>query len=656
MTVAYRTGATGQANATSLTTTIPAPAVAGDVAIAVMSNGSTSDNVTAPPGWTQYGSTLTTQSQLTKTFYKVLTSGDIGVAQTWTRSALGKFVVVIQVYSGVDTANPIGGSSQVGYANTTATARLTPTYAYTGRSIEWAATRGADPGPWTIPATHGNAVQVNQAGTGAGTLVVADSTSDLDGNNTFTSSSQPQASTGGVWLNPGTPPPPAAGTVNRLWQGALTADGFSVTAKTGGATSLVLEVATDSAFTAPVGTFGPIVPNATGYATFAATGLAADTRYYYRVSDTPTGGSSTVISEVGRARTKPGAAVVPSFSFAVSSCVTTNATDAVALESIRAWDPLFMVHVGDFHYMSSESTDPAVHAANWESQISGVSQYGPMLRDVPTYYTFSDHEAGGDNADAGAWTQPVHDAYAYATPHAPFLDTRSPAVTLDQSWSVGRVGFYLLDDRSAERSPGGATDDASKTMLGAAQKARLKAWLTDGQQPLKVIIGDQPWMGAFTANKLDAWWSYGTERQELIDYIAANNVNVVMAHGDAHTLGYTPGASNSWGGFPVFCCSQLAQVGGGYNLSTFTEMYNTTNTVRGSQYMRFTVADDGTTITLTASGWDAITETEKISGTHTVSTIAPPLVTVWDGAAELPATLSVVGSGVEVPVIGVGVT
>lgn len=452
------------------------------------------------------------------------------------------------------------------------------------------------------------------------------------------------------WWGPFAAPAAQPGSTDRVWVGAPTTSGFAVVSKTVAATSLRLAVSTSADLSNPTW-FGPLAPANGGYATHTVTGRAADTRYYYGVYDTPSGGTETLISAVGKVRTLP----TPgprSFTFAAGSCVSTNASDAVALGDIRTWDPLFFVHLGDFHYKSSQSTDPAAHAADLESQILAVPEYRPLLRDVPTFYAFSDHEAGPDNADPDVWTQPFHNAIAYAVPHLAYGDTRSPAVTHDQSWSVGRVGFFLMDDKSSDRSAGAAaTTDTTKTMLGAAQLARLLAWIGDGQNVLKVILSDQPWMGAASTTPPDKWWSYAAERQKIIDRVNATGAKVVLVHGDAHAMGYaTPAANSAYGAFPVFSTAPLAQVGGGYNLGLLTAVYNTTTSARGSQYARFTVTDNGTDVALTFSGWDAKNGVERMSYTYTVSptgeawlydgtslassTRLDPLL--WDGAALAP--------------------
>ena len=424
------------------------------------------------------------------------------------------------------------------------------------------------------------------------------------------------------WWGPFAAPVAQPGTLNRTWLGAPKTTGFTVCSKTVNATSLRLAVSTASDLSNPTW-FGPVAPANGGYAMHVATGLTAGTRYYYGLYDTPAGGTESLISTAsGRARTLPPSGP-QNFTFATGSCVSTNATDAVSLEDIRVWDPVFFAHLGDFHYKSGQYTDAASHAADLEAQILAVPEYRPLLRDVPTFYTFSDHEAGPDNADPNVWTQPLHDAVAYAVPHLPYGDTRSPAVTHDQTWSVGRIGFFMVDDRSNDRSTGAADpSDTSKTMLGAAQLARLLAWIGDGQHSVKVMLCDQPWMGPASNTYQDKWWSYAVERQTIINRVQQVGVPFMLIHGDAHSLGYATAAKNAnYGGFPVFCGSPLAQVGGGLNLSEFSGTYNTTTSVRGSAYGRFTVTDTGTTISIAFSGWDAKNATERLAYTYVVNTV-----------------------------------
>jgi alkaline phosphatase D len=129
---------------------------------------------------------------------------------------------------------------------------------------------------------------------------------------------------------------------------------------------------------------------------------------------------------------------------------------------------------------------------------------------------------------------------------------------------VGRVRFLLTDSRSA-RSPRGAPDDGSKTLLGRAQKEWLKAEIraSKGRFPLVVWANPVPWIGEGPG---DDWSRYAAERRELADFIAAEGVRLCMLSGDAHMLAIDDGSHSGYAsaggpGFPVFHAAPLDRPG-----------------------------------------------------------------------------------------------
>jgi alkaline phosphatase D len=98
---------------------------------------------------------------------------------------------------------------------------------------------------------------------------------------------------------------------------------------------------------------------------------------------------------------------------------------------------------------------------------------------------------------------------------------------------AGPADVYVLDARS-HRSPNSAPDNAAKTMLGATQKADLKAWLSASTAPFKFIVSSVPFSDFGTTNS-DSWRGFTTERSELFDYIRDNRIGgVVLISGDQH--------------------------------------------------------------------------------------------------------------------------
>lgn len=635
MTVEFVTSVANEANGTSFTTTISSPAAAGHYALAFFAYN-TQTGLTIPSGWTLIDS-VSTQSETLQVYGKVLTSGDIGVAQTWGATpGPAKFSVAIAVYSGVDTTTPIGGkATPVGYT-TSGASRVSPSISgVVYRLICAAATKGSTPGSWTVPSGFTKRVEIVEAGGGALTTAVADSTTDLDGGDTWSvASAQAQAQLMSLWLNAGSVTP-TAGTEVQKWVGAPTSTGFEVVSKVSGATSVRLAYSTDSGMASP-SYVAAQTPNGSGRVKHVVTGLNPNTRYYVQLADTPSGGSETLIGSIGTIKTlqTKGVPFSGTRKVVVGGCIFTGADASRSLNNATAWGCDWGHFNGDFFYNGVETSVVSDHEGRWDTQLAAVPGLKAYIAaGVAARYNVSDHDCGlTDNGDSNnAWTAANILAYKNLVPYGSLKDP-SGTVARDQQWDDGRVSYYMIDVRNTDRSPGANAQSSSKTMLGAAQLARLIDWLDNDPQPFKVIIGDTALMGSpDIVNKTDWWPSYDNERTTVAGRIAAAQArgqHVEYWHGDSHLVGYATSTKNTWWNCPVLCAAPHFNDGGGRNLSTFTAYFNN-NSAAAEEYGRVTFTDDGTTITRTFSGWDAITDTEKVNN---VEAFTPPAQPVNRGA------------------------
>lgn len=423
---------------------------------------------------------------------------------------------------------------------------------------------------------------------------------------------RPAVSDGGyIGINP---------TPLSLIAGAPTSSGFQVVSKMVGATSLRLKVATDAALTQNVQYVAAQTPDSYGYVRHVAGGLSPATRYYCQVADTPLGGSETLAGSVATIKTLPPSGSPQSFRLAIGSCILSSLSGVVsptaAIDDLVTWNADLNVMTGDFGYFNPSATDVPTQVATYEQMMAYFS-VANILANGWGFYNRSDHDSTNvDNGDSNnAWTAANIQAALEVFPWGTLGDTRQPTVGLYQSWVIGRVRFIQIDQRSTDRSPGAATDGPSKTMLGATQLAWLYGQLSQAE-PLKVIIGDNAWMGSPTGGDLDKWWSYDYERQQIIAYMAANRNtvgNVLWIHGDDHCVACCPGSSNTWGGFPVYCAAPIRNLGAAVpNVSaTFPQFYNNAG---GDcrQYGRVTFTDTGSAITVQFSGWDALNGLQRV--------------------------------------------
>jgi hypothetical protein len=609
-------------------------------------------------------------------FHKIASSSDVALAaasgsytisQTTTTHPFSAAIGVVPV---TDTVHPFDpsdtpGSGQGNASGTTASAASVTTAAAGDLLVYLGANKisgGGVPPAMTLPAGYtyppGVTAQANSSGSGtpnAGVTIGQSSQGPAGATGSVGATFSPaELSIGLLLAIKAAPVVPVPGTVGHMVGGAPTSSGFQVVAKTNGATSVRLAYSTSASMTSP--SFASAQsPDSLGYVRYTVSGLASHTQYYYQLMDTPNGGIETAIGSVGQARTLPPSGSAQSFTVALVSCIAEQDTTAPpALDAAMAdWNGYaadLNIFTGDFDYSGTTSTDTPTQVGIYETQIATYGQLGTMVSQNWGYYCRSDHEAGPDNGDSdNAYTATNIAAAQQVFPQGVLGDTvNTPVHGLYQAWVVGRVRFIMIDIRNTDRSPGSNTDNGSKTMLGATQLAWLQAQLVE-PEPLKVIVSDVAWMGpASITNGPDKWWSYDTERQAILAYIAANAQQVqglMFWHGDTHLVGCTPGTQNAYGGFPVYCAAPMLNVGGGLNTSTFTQFYNNSDG-ECRLYGRISVTDTGTSISVNFQGWDAVAGTAQVQQTDVFPTTAPMSGSgTLGGAPVLPAAAGMSGSG-----------
>jgi len=326
------------------------------------------------------------------------------------------------------------------------------------------------------------------------------------------------------------------------------------------------------------------------------TGLKPDTAYWYAIAVD----DRLDQARQGQVRTFPTGPA--SFSFAFSACARSGSNGQV-FDAIRATDPLFYLVTGDIHYSDISSDDPDRFREELNEVLTRPAQ-STLYRSVPTDYVWDDHDYGPNDGDR---TSPARSAarsvYQQYVPHYP-LAAGTGDVAIYHAFTAGRVRVIVTDTRS-ERDPSSDIDDRDKSMLGAAQKAWFKQQLLDanGQYPVIIWVNSGPWIDEPGTGK-DTWGAYATERQELADFIAQNDITgLLMLAGDAHALAIDDGTNSDYsatqdGGFPVFHAAPLdnhASVKGGpYSEGTSTE---------SGQFGLVSIVDDGgDSVTVTLSG------------------------------------------------------
>jgi alkaline phosphatase D len=344
-----------------------------------------------------------------------------------------------------------------------------------------------------------------------------------------------------------------------VWSGAVTPTSATVRAKLLHASDRVRLLVSPRADLGGAISFGSLeagAPAASNVVSFTVSGLLPDTVYHYAVE-----AEGRIDPARGRFHTFPDRPA--SFRMAFASCADTGSNHPV-FDTIRRLEPLFFLHMGDFHYEDIAKPEPRAYRRAYEAVFASPRQ-SLLYRSVPIVYMWDDHDFGGDNSDG---TNPGRTAarrtYEEYVPHYPLPAGGGP---IYQAFTVGRIRFLVTDLRSA-RSPARSADDAGKTMMGAAQKVWFERELLAAYRAGMLVawVNTDPWIEKKTPGS-DRWGGYSTERREIADFIAGHRVDrLVMLSGDAHMLALDDGSHTDYstrGGaaFPLMHAAALDRRG-----------------------------------------------------------------------------------------------
>ena len=343
------------------------------------------------------------------------------------------------------------------------------------------------------------------------------------------------------------------------------------------------EVATDDAFTDVVASGTAPAVAALGHSVHVdASGLAADTEYWYRFS------LDEFTTAPARTRTFAAEGTMPErFRFAFSSCQNwEQGYYAAYRDLVEEGDIDAFVFLGDYiyEYASGGYADARGRQTGQDFECETVEQYreryalyhgDPLLQDahaaVPWIITWDDHEVDNDYAgdvseqddDRTAFLERRAAAYQAWYEHMPVrLDPPDgPDYEIYRSFAHGDlVRFHVLDTRQyradQQRSApfveqlGDAVqvrdealaNDLGQTILGEAQRT----WLIDGVAASNAVwdvLAQQVFM--FGGNALagsappvivvDTWDGYAADRRAVLDALGTSADNLVVLTGDFHS-------------------------------------------------------------------------------------------------------------------------
>ncbi|GAB1641777.1 alkaline phosphatase D family protein [Krasilnikovia sp. MM14-A1259] len=424
------------------------------------------------------------------------------------------------------------------------------------------------------------------------------------------------------WAKTGWPTSPTAPSIlNGPWSGAVTSTGFTAVYRLSGGSTVRLVASTTLDLAAP--TFSAAVaPDADGFVKLPITGLAPDTLWFYGIE------ADGVVLNAGRGqvRTFPRVGTAASFSVWFGSCqwtVPTDSTYAAILERFGPYGRALMgIHMGDLNYRDWGPTTTAADVVAQHLTSLGSQSMAPHLAKIPFNYLWDNHDWGGDTSDKNAAAGPIVAAQyrrVFPTYPLPASDHRGGY----HSWVIGRVRFIQLDVRSY-RDPQTDPDGPDKTMLGAEQKAWLKARLLD-PQPVKVICGNYYWrQDSVTSGR---WGSYSAEFADLNAFIKANGVRVYVIFGDRHAICADDGSAAGAYGIPQAGGAPIQQGSVAPGEPWSAGYYHTApSTLQAFGWLDIT--DTGATIEIAYQGVTTLDGVTRVQMTTTFDA-ATPLAAVW---------------------------
>ena len=330
-----------------------------------------------------------------------------------------------------------------------------------------------------------------------------------------------------------------APTVEFVWSGALQPTSIHIVAGLSEATDSVrVALTTEASFEDPVFTAYRAVNEASRTVTFPIDSLETGTHYRYAVE--VEGALDTL--KAGTFRT-PLEGPFP-FRIIVGGCSITG-SDRPVFDVIRRQDPLFFLHVGDFHYENLDGEDPEAYRQAYRDVLASPAQ-SALYRSTPIAYMWDDHDYGPNNSDRFSPGQAsAREAYRTMTPHYP-LAAGLGNVPIFQSFSIGRLHFILTDLRSSRRPH--SRFSRVPTMMGERQKDWFKQEILFAKEAGEVIVwvSSVPWI--YRANpRSDSWGGYAEEREEIADFLKENEVeNIFILAGDAHMVAMDDGSNSDF--------------------------------------------------------------------------------------------------------------
>ncbi|MGW2547976.1 alkaline phosphatase D family protein, partial [Kitasatospora sp. NPDC001574] len=265
-------------------------------------------------------------------------------------------------------------------------------------------------------------------------------------------------------------------------------------------------------------------------------GLQANTAYTFEITSTTA--AAPAVPMKGWFRTAPVAGAPAKVSLGVGSCahnVPNHLWTRVMAEGCEGF-----VMLGDTPYadmgLSGNSGD-LDRARRHHRDFLAVPEIANMVRSMPVWGTWDDHDFAGNDSDGRSTLKTVYREafvdyrananFGHVTGGTDLLTGRGSGEGIYTSFRRGPIEVFLIDPRWF-----------SNTSTGVCMQPVQSKWLKDALKAstatFKVLASGMVWYDKITGEK-DDWNTYKTEKLQLLDLIKTERISgCVMLSGDIH--------------------------------------------------------------------------------------------------------------------------
>jgi alkaline phosphatase D len=279
----------------------------------------------------------------------------------------------------------------------------------------------------------------------------------------------------------------------------------------------------------------------------------------------------------------------PAFSFLAGSCLYVNDSihDRPGKPYGQGTDILLTMAKSNANFMLWLGDNTYTREADYTSESGLAYRYlhtrsdknlQPLLRTMPHYATWDDHDFGTNNAGR---SYELKDASRHM--FTLFWPARSYGENNEGIYTRFKYGdceFFMLDDRYfRDDTDMDESKYPQKSQLGEKQKIWVKNALKDSHAPFKfVVIGGQ-FLNEYTTK--ESYNLYKNEREELLNFIADQKIEgVVFLSGDRHHTELLKNAKfKSKTGYDIYDLTS-SPLSSGANINVFRDSLEANNPMR----------------------------------------------------------------------------